>query len=106
MNNGLYRVDFDTPLGSGNGVAVLDNGKLRGGDSAIYYVGSYASDGNNLSASIHVNRHSNGMPSVLGIDSANLELQGTIEKGSAALIGSTPQAPGIALRVRLTQLMG
>lgn len=41
LNNGLYRVTFRTPLGEGAGVAVLLDGKIRGGDSAFAYSGRY-----------------------------------------------------------------
>ncbi len=36
MQNGLYRVEFRTPLGSGAGVVVLQDDNLRGGDSSSH----------------------------------------------------------------------
>jgi hypothetical protein len=45
MQNGLYWVEFRTPLGSGAGVVVLQDGNLRGGDSSMYYFGTYTETG-------------------------------------------------------------
>lgn len=44
LPNGLYKIAFETPSGTEYGVAYLQDGKLRGGDSGIAYVGSFASD--------------------------------------------------------------
>lgn len=45
MKNGLYslRIDMlDGMRGSNTGVIMLRDGKIRGGDSIFYYVGSYS----------------------------------------------------------------
>jgi hypothetical protein len=41
MQTGLYKVNFKTPLGLGAGVVVLENGMIRGGDSSMFYRGTY-----------------------------------------------------------------
>ena len=50
FENGLYAIRFQTPLGAGAGVAYLENGKLRGGDSMMAYVGSFNETGGVLTA--------------------------------------------------------
>ena len=53
FENGLYAIRFQTPLGAGAGVAYLENGKLRGGDSMMAYVGSFNETGGVLTADVH-----------------------------------------------------
>lgn len=45
LPSGLYKIAFETPSGTEYGVAYLQDGKLRGGDSGMAYVGSYSMDG-------------------------------------------------------------
>lgn len=52
--NGLYKIAFETPSGTEYGVAYLQDGKLRGGDSGMAYVGSYSMDGDLMSAELSV----------------------------------------------------
>ncbi|WP_422026522.1 hypothetical protein [Pyruvatibacter mobilis] len=91
MENGLYKAAFATQLGAGAGVIVLQDGKLRGGDSVIAYVGSYHSDGKNLQAEVSTSRHTEDpeMRSVLGMDSATLKLSGPCTATTAELADST-----------------
>ncbi len=58
IRDGLYKVSFQTPIGTGNGVAVFDGGKLRGGDSIMHYSGTYSQDGDKFSAKVVTGRHS------------------------------------------------
>ena len=106
MLNGLYKVHFRTPLGAGDGVAVLENGLLRGGDSMMYYVGTYAQNDGAFSANLRVDVHSPDveMRSVLGAGQADLALSGSSAGTSATVSGSSPQAPGIAFSATLTRL--
>jgi hypothetical protein len=102
MQNGLYRVEFRTPLGSGAEVTVLQDGNLRGGDSAMYYFGTYTETGNQATVDAESHRHTPGMPSVLGRDDANLSLRGTVQGNNAQLTGTARQAPGVTIQVALS----
>jgi hypothetical protein len=42
LYNGLYKVTLQTAAGTEYGVAYLLDGRLRGGDSGMAYVGNYA----------------------------------------------------------------
>jgi len=108
LQDGLYLVRFNTPLGEGSGVAHLTDGKLYGGDSMMAYVGKYSDDGGSADAEVRVFRHSNvpGMEPVLGTNSATLKLSGSVSGNSANLTGSAPQAPGVQLSVSLSPLNG
>jgi hypothetical protein len=44
VREGLYKVDFHTVRGTGSGVIYAIGGKLRGGNSAFAFIGSYSSD--------------------------------------------------------------
>jgi hypothetical protein len=104
LKDGLYKVSFQTPLGAGAGVVVLSGGHMRGGDSAIYYAGTYTQDDNRFSASVATARHSAGLPSVFGIDTAHISLRGSIDGDSATAQGTAVEAPGVTFQVILTRL--
>lgn len=106
LESGLYKVSFQTPLGIGFGVAVLENGVLRGGDSSMFYVGRYEVDGDELRAQVDIDQHSAvaGIESVLGTTQASLSLAGKMANGIARFSGSARQAPGIILRASLQRI--
>ena len=106
VQDGLYRVTFGTPLGSGYGVAFLSGGKVRGGDTMMAYAGDYASNGDNFTATVHVFKHSDvpDTSSVLGTDDANLNISGSITGDTIQATGTSPQAPGVNLLVHLERL--
>lgn len=104
MIEGLYKVQFQTPLGFGYGVINLQNGAANGGDSAIAYIGNYTTDGTLFSSAIQISRHSDGLPSVLGVDNANLNITGEIDGNTIVGNGTTAQVPGVNLLIELCLL--
>lgn len=106
LPDGLYKVDFRTELGHGFGVLVLRDGDLRGGDSGMYYVGTYSQDGNDFSAQLKVGRHSSppGLVPVFGRDSVNITLSGTSTGTGAELTGTAAEAPDISFQATLARL--
>ncbi len=102
VKDGLYKVHFKTPLGEGFGVAALLNGKVRGGDGGIYYLGSYATNGDEFTAEITTNRYAN-IPggSVFGVDKVNLTLRGKSNGLSAQVVGQAKEAPGVTFQASL-----
>lgn len=106
LQNGLYRVTFGTPLGAGYGVAYLADGRLHGGDSMMAYVGKYEISGGNFTAEVHAFQHSNvpGMASTLGTSDAQLKIAGAVSDSGVTAQGTSPQAPGITLQVKLERL--
>lgn len=105
MKNGLYAVSFATPMGQGDGVIVLHDGCVRGGDSALFYTGTYAVDGGSFSATITTGRHAAHMPSVFGVDVVTINLQGDWSDGTASVTGTSPQAPGLSFKASLRWLV-
>jgi hypothetical protein len=106
MQNGLYKVSFRTPIGAGDGVVYLRDGQLWGGDSSMYYRGSYVVAGDQFSAQVTSDIHSRpaGMESVFGVDHAQISLSGRHTGTAATLSGSSTQAPGVGLTATMSRL--
>lgn len=106
LDNGLYAIRFQTPLGAGAGVVYAQNGHLRGGDSGMAYIGTFQEDGDKLTADVRAFRHTAnpGIRSVFGVDDVNIHLDGTATQSSATCIGTAPQAPGLRLQVTLERI--
>lgn len=106
MRNGLYKVTFGTPFGNGYGVVYSEDGKIRGGDSLIYYIGTYSVNGADMSAEVDTDAHSQvpGMTSVLGPSKAKLLLQGRVNGDTVTCQGTSPQAPGITFKATLQRI--
>ena len=106
LRPGLYKVEFSTQNGAGTGVVVLDQGRLRGGDIAIAYLGTYTEDGDSFSADVKTRRHSSppGVTSVFGDDDLEVELKGTSSGTTIDLEGSSQAAPGITFKAVLTHV--
>jgi hypothetical protein len=52
MKNGLYRAQFQTSLATGNGVVFVQDGKILGGDSSLYYIGVVSVSGDDLNVQV------------------------------------------------------
>ena len=103
MKNGLYKVTFQSSLGAGTGVVVLNDGRLLGGNSAISYVGTYRVVDNAIVASIETKTHTPvpGMENVLGVPDIVISLSGALTPTGARVSGSSPVAAGVKLQVTL-----
>lgn len=107
MENGIYKVSFKTKLGTGTGVIILENGRARGGDSEVYYDGTYVENGKDFTANILSKLHTRlpvGGGSLFGVDVAHIKLTGTSTPTSAATSGTAAEAPGVAFQATLTKL--
>jgi len=106
MRDGLYKVVFTTPRGSGVGVLAIQGGKVRGGDSRTYYVGTFNESNGQVTAHVKVDLHTNTtfMSSVFGIDRVNITLAGSAQGDRAQLTGTAAEVPGVTFRAVLTRL--
>jgi len=106
MRDGLYRVQFHTQLGTGGGVVFLEAGKLRGGDSRNFYVGTYAQSGNRVTAQVTTDKHTDvsGLASVFGADPAHVSLAGTANGDFAEMAGKATERPDISFRATLKRI--
>ena len=110
MIEGLFKVDFETPIGSGSGAVVLRNGIVEGGDSMMAYRGTYTFDQTNqrFVAQIDTFEHTPvvGMSSVLGNSKAKIKVWGTFTaKGDyASLEGVTEDASKVPFKGNLSAI--
>lgn len=103
MKNGLYAAEFKTPMGAGFGVVTLLNGQLTGGDSSMYYIGTYSLSGDKFTAEVKTGKHHHvpGINSVFGKDVVNIKLSGTVHGDTMQATGTAPEAPGISFSATL-----
>ena len=99
---GLFKIEFQTHVGAGAGVVVLEQGRVRGGDGTMYYSGTYQQNGDDFSARVATKKHSPGV-SVMGGD-ATVSIQGKVTGDTAMLTGTAAEAPTIKLQARLSRL--
>ena len=106
MENGLYKVEFRTPLGAGAGVVFLQNGRIHGGNSAMFYTGSMFEQGNDLTAQVEGNIHTQmaGMQSVFGVNHTHISLKGTGNGKTASFTGTAKEVPNVSFQAKLTKI--
>ena len=106
MREGLYKVEFHTVHGTGNGVIYATAGKLRGGNSGFAFIGSYAGSGNDILARGSTERHNEdpaGKP-LFGTDRITLTLRGKEDGDIVDFEGSALQLPGVAFKAVLMRI--
>ena len=106
MQAGLYKVQFHTVHGTGSGVIYAIDGKLRGGNSAFAFVGSYSGQGESIQVKIATERH-NDDPSfkpLFGTDRITLTLRCRDNGHMVDFEGTALQLPGVGFRATLTRI--
>jgi hypothetical protein len=108
LQEGLYKVEFHTVHGTGTGVVYAHSGKLRGGNSAFAFIGSYRDESDGISARVSTERH-NADPAfrpLFGTDMITVMLKGT-ESSSSRIVdfeGTALQLPGVTFKATLTRI--
>ena len=106
MREGLYKVEFHTVHGTGTGVIYATAGKLRGGNSAFAFIGSYTDKADGTHVKVSTQRH-NPDPAfrpLFGTDMITLRLRGTGDGDVVDFEGTALQLPGVAFRAVLTRM--
>jgi hypothetical protein len=106
LNDGLYKVEFHTVHGTGSGVVYATNGKLRGGNSAFAFIGTYSGDADAILVKVSTERH-NADPAfrpLFGTDMITLTLTGRDSGGMLDFEGSALQLPGVTFKATLTRI--
>ena len=108
MDNGLYKVRFETPRGNGTGVVVLQDGHLWGGDSSMFYSGTYTLHDSVFVAKLVTNVHTIAphKPSIFGRDIVHISLNGSFSRDYGEVIGTAREVPDLEFRAELTKLSG
>jgi hypothetical protein len=106
LQAGLYKVQFHTVHGTGSGVIYAIDGKLRGGNSAFAFVGSYSGQGDSIQVRIATERHNDdpAFKPLFGTDRITLTLRGKDGGNMVDFEGSALQLPGVAFKATLTRI--
>ena len=105
MRDGLYRVQFETQLGSGSGYAALHNGTVCGGDRGMIYSGRFEVDGDLLSVTVAVEqRPDRKLPTLFGAGHAVISMCGRATPHSAELSGVSADVPDMLFQAHLTHI--
>ena len=102
----LYVVEFGDIAGLGyrnGGVAVLETGKIFGGDSGYYYIGDYSSFGDLFEASVRITKHNPQWVNAFGDDALQFDIRvlGTIQQDMILGAMERVDRPGLHLQLRL-----
>jgi T3SS negative regulator,GrlR len=106
LQEGLYKVEFHTVHGIGNGVLYATSGKLRGGNSGFAFIGNYVGKGDEIHVKISTQRHTDdpGFKPLFGTDMVTLTLKGTANGNMVDFEGTALQLPGVLFRAVLTRI--
>jgi hypothetical protein len=106
LQDGLYKVDFYTVHGTGTGVIYAIGGKLRGGNSAFLFLGSYTDKGDKISVKVSTQRYHDdpNFKPLFGNDMITLTLEGVANGDIIDFEGTALQLPGVTFKAVLTRL--
>jgi len=105
LQNSKYSVWFRTAKGEGYGIVSLLDGEVSGGDEISHYAGTYVQDGDKFTATIAVRRHTQGRPSVFGIDNVDITLSGKSASTTASCFGTANHAPDTTFQATLIRIV-
>lgn len=105
--DGLWTAVFRSASLAGGGVIYLSEGKVVGGDSQYFYLGTYSYNSENhlLTAQVKCIAFLNGAISVFGIPARtfDLTLSGKASGNTATVHGKVNQRPTLSLIVQLAK---
>lgn len=101
---GFWVIKFTAAQIYGSGVALFSDGKVYGGETGFYYLGTYEADGNVVKARVLIRNFDPTIPSGFGIPSdyemdVSAMLDGDTMSGTAVVTGH----PQYSLGIRLTR---
>ncbi len=90
----------------GEGIVVVEGGKIHGGDLDHVYIGKYALGNNEFLATLDVSNHSGRFSSVLGtLAQYRLTLKGKVkQQQDITCHGTVVERPGLAIQINLRKL--
>ena len=91
---GLWSATFTGRVGTGHGVVVFSGDNVVGGDGVFYWIGTYAVQGETITAKLQASSHS-------GV--AEVTVLGTVARSfSLELSGSAPTNPSVGSKWEVT----
>ena len=102
MNDGLWIIEFWSPLGLfGRGVMVVDGERVLGGDLGYYYSGQCKFENGRVSGEIDIIRFDPSAVSVFGdIESFTLSLQGKMQGTDFAGQATSEDFPNLKVEIK------
>ena len=106
VREGLYKADFHTVHGTGCGIIYVTDGKMRGGNSAFAFIGTYSGQGDTIKVKISTQRYNDdpSFKALFGVDRITLTLTGREDGDTAEFEGNALQVPGVAFRAVLSRI--
>jgi hypothetical protein len=106
LREGLYKVEFHTVHGTGSGVVYATGGKLRGGNSAFAFIGTYTGKDDDIHVKLSTLRHYDdpAFKPLFGTDMITLTLRGTMNGDMIDFEGAALQLPGVVFKAVLTHI--
>jgi hypothetical protein len=104
LRDGEYVSWFRTPRGSGTGRVRLKGGEFTGADSVLSYAGTYTVDGPRFVGKLRTWRHAPGQDGLLGMDDAELTLEGVSHGQVAMCAGCFEGTTEVVLEVTLIRV--
>ena len=102
LADGIYSVHFETLAGEGDGVVVVTDDKIRGGDATFAYFGTLTQTDNGFIAQLETKRHAQGRASVFNMEPVHIHLAGKSEGANAICTGTAVEVPGLIFKAVLT----
>ena len=105
MDAGLYVSRFRTPLDDSSGVIVVDGDRVRGGDSAMYYIGEISGDDDAIKVRLEVRQHDDSRQSVFGaVEAFTLVLTGRKKGADYVFEGRADRASSLRFEAVLSRV--
>jgi T3SS negative regulator,GrlR len=101
MKDGIYHVRFSSQNDSGEGISVIKQGSINGGDSAYLYIGQMILNDKLISGHLTITRWKPSGISIFGsLDNFELKLEGldSLEE-SFTVSGSIPGRPNLTIQI-------
>ena len=102
--DGLWIVQFTGKEILGSGVAVFINGKVVGGETGFYYIGTYEADGKAVKARVVIRNFDPAMPNGFGfVGDYEMDVSAMIQDNQMTGTAMITNQPQHSLGIRLTK---
>lgn len=108
MSNGIFEIRFSSNRPDhGEGVVVIKDGSVNGGDSNYLYQGRVPTTSGQFSERFRVSMWRPGNTNVAGLDNYDLDATGEIdyEQGSISLTGTVVGAPDVRITLNGSKIV-
>lgn len=101
MQNGIYHVQFHSTQGaSGEGLVVVKDGSINGGDASYLYLGQLQTEGEQLSGQLDIKQWNSQAPSIFGpLGNFSLSLTGVVSGDNLRISGGVVGQADLAIRI-------